>query len=57
MFVACGIWCLADVSRICPSSEQTDIFEQNSHAEPVYTLAACERLTLMALEVLVVCVS
>ena len=57
MFVACGIWCLADVSRICPSSEQTDIFKQNSHAEPVYTLAACERLTLMALEVLVVCVS
>ena len=26
MFVACGIWCLADVSSISPSSEQTDNF-------------------------------
>ena len=24
MFVACGIWCLADVSSISPSSEQSD---------------------------------
>ena len=23
MFVACGIWCLADVSIVSPSSEQT----------------------------------
>ena len=23
MFVACGIWCLADVSSVSPSSEQT----------------------------------
>ena len=23
MFVACGIWCLADVSSVGPSSEQT----------------------------------
>ena len=23
MFLACGIWCLADVSSVCPSSEQT----------------------------------
>ena len=23
MFVACGIWCLADVSDVSPSSEQT----------------------------------
>ena len=23
MFVACGIWCLADVSSVRPSSEQT----------------------------------
>ena len=22
MFVACGIWCLADVSSVSPSSEQ-----------------------------------
>ena len=23
MFVACGMWCLADVSSVSPSSEQT----------------------------------
>ena len=23
MFFACGIWCLADVSSVSPSSEQT----------------------------------
>ena len=26
MFVACGIWCLADVSSVSPSSEQTGEF-------------------------------
>ena len=26
MFVACGIWCLADVSSVSPSSEQTSNF-------------------------------
>ena len=25
MFVACGIWCLADVSSVSPSSEQTEV--------------------------------
>ena len=34
MFVACGIWCLADVSSVSPSSEQTArsyecVLEQN----------------------------
>ena len=24
MFVACGIWCLADVSSVSPLSEQTN---------------------------------
>ena len=24
MFIACGIWCLADVSSVSPSSEQTE---------------------------------
>ena len=24
MFVACGIWCLADGSSVSPSSEQTE---------------------------------
>ena len=27
MFVACGIWCLADVSSVSTSWEQTGIFE------------------------------
>ena len=27
MFVACGIWCLADVSSVSPSSEQTECKE------------------------------
>ena len=30
MFVACGIWCLADVSSVSPSSEQTVIAEKVS---------------------------
>ena len=32
MFVACGIWCLADVSSVSPSSEQTRaiVFGQSS---------------------------
>ena len=33
MFVACGIWCLADVSSVSPSSEQTHIFSVLAHAE------------------------
>ena len=34
MFVACGIWCLADVSSVSPSSEQTEpIFSVLGHAE------------------------
>ena len=24
MFVACGIWCLADISSVSPSLEQTE---------------------------------
>ena len=28
MFVACGIWCLADVSSVSPSSEQTELKRQ-----------------------------
>ena len=33
MFVACGIWCLADVSSVSPSSEQTLI--QSNQSEMV----------------------
>ena len=29
MFVACGIWCLADVSSVGPSSEQTGELSAN----------------------------
>ena len=28
MFVACGIWCLADVSSVSPSSEHSASIEQ-----------------------------
>ena len=31
MFVACGIWCLADVSSVSPSSEQTDCPTGDKH--------------------------
>ena len=34
MFVACGIWCLADVSSVSPSSEQT-------HGQMVCILRVC----------------
>ena len=30
MFVACRIWCLADVSSVSPSSEQTGEFTASS---------------------------
>ena len=30
MFVACGIWCLADVSSVSPSSEQTLFSKDNT---------------------------
>ena len=30
MFVACGIWCLADVSSVSPSSEQTAPTEESA---------------------------
>ena len=41
MFVACGIWCLADVSSVSPSSEQTDdhsspIFKFDDHSSPIF---------------------
>ena len=38
MFVACGIWCLADVSSVSPSSEQTAKHQLNtiSHRRQTY---------------------
>ena len=33
MFVACGIWCLADVSSVSPSSEQTLFFSMRKVTE------------------------
>ena len=35
MFVACGIWCLADVSSVSPSSEQTVHFYSLVCSPPV----------------------
>ena len=37
MFVTCGMWCLADVSSISPSSEQTEFIT-------VYTRVQVERV-------------
>ena len=31
MFVACGMWCLADVSSVSPSSEQTGKMNDRLH--------------------------
>ena len=45
MFVACGIWCLADVSSVSPSSEQKTARMAYSN---VYGLAAIERPTCTA---------
>ena len=36
MFVAYGIWCLADVWSVSPSSEQTHIFSVLAHAKKVF---------------------
>ena len=33
MFVVCGIWCLADVSSVNPSSEQTGMALVNRSGE------------------------
>ena len=38
MFVACGIWCLADVSSVSPSSEQTGLTLETSSEQTGLTL-------------------
>ena len=38
MFVACGIWCLADVSSVSPSSEQTGELWANQCSDEGLTL-------------------
>ena len=58
MFVACGIWCLADVSSVSPSSEQTESYrdihngEVNGNIEfysvmAVEEIAYCSKTTLI----------
>ena len=44
MFVACGIWCLADVSSVSPSSEQTTNFGCNTFCRFELCPFLCERL-------------
>ena len=49
MFVACGIWCLADVSSVSPSSEQTgELSEQTGELCQFHNSPVCsdEGLTL-----------
>ena len=38
MFFACGIWCVADVSSVSPSSEQTEELWGNQCLNSFYTL-------------------
>ena len=45
MFVACGIWCLADVSSVSPSSEQTVELGQLSVSD-LLLICSDEGLTL-----------
>ena len=48
MFVACGIWCLADVSSVSPSSEQTALLRRSNvicmldrYALHIYYVSIC----------------
>ena len=45
MFVACGIWCLADVSSVSPSSEQTAVIHNTVQQVYMYckTLLTTEK--------------
>ena len=41
MFVACGIWCLADVSSVSPSSEQTgELWASKSEVLPLVEISS-----------------
>ena len=45
MFVACGIWCLADVSSVSPSSEVNDHFDcTTSNIIYCITCTLCNKL-------------
>ena len=43
MFVACGIWCLADVSSVSPSSEQK---KKEKNSKTSFAVCSDEGLTL-----------
>ena len=45
MFVACGIWCLADVSSVSPSSEQTGELWGNQCLNSWYKFMRIEKLS------------
>ena len=50
MFVACGIWCLADVSSVSPSSEQTHTlhkFPQVTAFANIYLMSKTKELTYL----------
>ena len=49
MFVACGIWCLADVSSVSPWSEQTHIFSVLAHAGKQFFFKTSLRKFLVSL--------
>ena len=41
MFVACGIWCLADVSSVSPSSEQTALSHELMFPYRAFATLSC----------------
>ena len=51
MFVACGIWCLADVSSISPSSEQTGELWANQCLNSVINLCGSKSEVLPLVEI------
>ena len=51
MFVACGIWCLADVSTVSPSLEQTGELWANQCLNIGNKFMRIEKLSLPLVEI------
>ena len=49
MFFACGIWCLADVSSVSPSSEQTELITANKITTTEYAALAKTNQSYMSI--------
>ena len=49
MFVACGIWCVADVSSVTPSSKQTEVWSVADVSRVSPSSVALPRTSLLRL--------